>query len=61
MSTERAKIINEIKNAINKRKEILLKIPLIHTLNDGIVIRFLMDGKIQNIQILNLLKLLILD
>ena len=41
MSTERTNIINDIKNAINKRKEILLKkIPLVHTLNDGIVIRF---------------------
>lgn len=41
MSTERKNIINEIKNAINKRKEVLLKkIPLVHTLNDGIVIRF---------------------
>lgn len=41
MSTERTNIINDIKNGINKRKEILLKkIPLVHTLNDGIVIRF---------------------
>ena len=41
MSTERTNIINDIKNAVNKRKEILLKkIPLVHTLNDGIVIRF---------------------
>lgn len=41
MSTERTNIINDIKNAINKRKEVLLKkIPLVHTLNDGIVIRF---------------------
>ena len=37
----RSDVINDIKNGINKRKEYLLKyIPLVHTINDGIVIRF---------------------
>lgn len=40
-SDERKNVINDIKNAINKRKDFLLsQLPLIHTINDGIIIRF---------------------
>lgn len=34
-------LISDIKSSINKRKEYLIsKMPLVHTINDGIIIRF---------------------
>lgn len=44
MSDKKLQILKEIKNSINKRKNYLLnQLPIIHTINDGIIIRFFDD------------------
>lgn len=41
MYNDRQKIINEIKDSINKKKNRLLnQLPVVHSINDGIIIRF---------------------
>lgn len=41
VNDEKTRLINEIKDQINKRKNYLLnQLPIVHTINDGIIIRF---------------------
>ena len=46
ISNEKKRLLNVIKEQIYKRKKILLeKLPIIHTINDGIIIRFFDEWK----------------